>query len=114
MEKQLTDGLPEIFSLRRHQSLQEQQALTDQLYQQIGRLKVEPDWLKKNWGLTLEQKRLALEPGHKQISVVRQCELWGLARSSWYYSPGRDTRYNEQLMRMLDEQYIKTPCYGVG
>ena len=63
--------------------------------------------------MTLEQKRLALEPGHKQISVVRQCELWGLARSSWYYSPGRDTRYNEQLMRMLDEQYIKTPCYGV-
>ena len=50
-KKQLTDGLPEIFSLRRNQSFQEQQALTDQLYQQIGRLKVELDWLKKKLGL---------------------------------------------------------------
>ena len=50
-KKQLTDSLPEIFSLRRHQGLQEQQALIDQLYQQIGRLKVELDWLKKKWGL---------------------------------------------------------------
>ena len=46
-KKQLTDSLPEIFSLRRNQDIQEQQALTDQLYQQIGRLKVELDWLKK-------------------------------------------------------------------
>lgn len=46
-KKQLTDSLPEIFSLRRNQDLQEQQALTDQLYQQIGQLKVELDWLKK-------------------------------------------------------------------
>ena len=46
-KKQLTDSLPEIFSLRRNQDIQEQQALTDQLYQQIGQLKVELDWLKK-------------------------------------------------------------------
>lgn len=48
-KKQLTDSLPEIFSLRRNQDFQEQQALTDQLYQQIGRLKVELDWLKKKY-----------------------------------------------------------------
>ena len=46
-KKQLTDSLPELFSLRRNQDLHEQQALTDQLYQQIGQLKVELDWLKK-------------------------------------------------------------------
>ena len=49
-KKQLTDSLPEIFSLRRNQDFQEQQALTDQLYQQIGQLKVELDWLKKKVG----------------------------------------------------------------
>ena len=63
--------------------------------------------------MTLDQKRLAIEPDHQFIPIVRQCELLGLARSSLYYSPCRDTRYNEQLMRMLDEQYLKTPCYGV-
>jgi transposase-like protein len=46
-KKQLTDSLPEIFSLRRDQVLQEQQAPIDQLYQQIGQQKVELDWLKK-------------------------------------------------------------------
>ena len=47
-KKELTDALPEIFSLRRHQDIQGQQALTDQLYQQIGQLKVELDWQKKS------------------------------------------------------------------
>ena len=46
-KKQLAESLPEIFSLRRNQDIQKQQALTDQLYQQIGQLKVELDWLKK-------------------------------------------------------------------
>ena len=63
--------------------------------------------------MTLNQKRLAVDPDHNRISIVRQCELLDLARSSLYYTPCRDTDYNEQLMRLLDEQYIKTPCYGV-
>ncbi len=85
-KKQLTDSLPEIFSLRRDQVLQEQQALIDQLYQQIGQQKVELDWLKKNCNLTLKQKRLSIEPDYQQLSIVRQCELLGLAKSSLYYS----------------------------
>ena len=63
--------------------------------------------------MTLNQKRLAVDPGHNNISIVRQCELLDLARSSLYYMPCRDTDYNEQLMRLLDEQYMKAPCYGV-
>lgn len=50
-KKELQNALPEIFSLRRHQDQREQQALVDQLYQQIGQLKVELDWLKKKSGL---------------------------------------------------------------
>jgi putative transposase len=63
--------------------------------------------------LTLEQKRAAIEPGHRQISIRRQCELLGLSRSSLYYVPGGETAYNEQLMRLIDEQYLRTPFYGV-
>jgi len=64
--------------------------------------------------MTLNQKRLAVDPDHKEIPIVRQCELLDLARSSLYYTPCRDTDYNEQLMRLLDKQYMKTPCYGVN
>jgi putative transposase len=45
--------------------------------------------------------------------IYRQCELLGLSRSSLYYKSCRDTQYNEQLMRLLDEQYIETPFYGI-
>jgi len=63
--------------------------------------------------LTLEKKRKSVEPGHKKIPIYRQCELLGLNRSSLYYKPSGQTEYNEQLMRLIDEQYIKTPFYGI-
>ena len=49
-KKQLMDSLPEIFSVRRKKEQQEQELLTNELYQQIGQLKVELDWLKKKSG----------------------------------------------------------------
>ena len=61
----------------------------------------------------LDQKRSAIEPGHEQISISRQCELLGLPRVSLYYKPCRDTTYNDQLMVLIDEQYLRTPFYGV-
>jgi len=68
---------------------------------------------KKNLDLTLEQKRKAVEPEHKKISICRQCELLGLNRSGLYYKPCGETQYNEQLMKLIDEQYIETPFYGI-
>ena len=44
-KKQLLDSLPDIFSRRQQNQQQDQEALTSQLYQQIGQLKVELDWL---------------------------------------------------------------------
>jgi putative transposase len=68
---------------------------------------------KKNLDLTLEQKRNAIEPANKRIAVYRQCELLGLSRSSLYYKPRGDTQYNEMLMKLIDEQYVETPFYGI-
>ena len=47
------------------------------------------------------------------IPVYRQCELLGLARSSYYYRSQRDDDYNLSLMNLIDEQFTKTPFYGV-
>jgi len=47
------------------------------------------------------------------IPVYRQCKLLDLARSSYYYRSDRDDSYNVMLMNLLDEQYTKTPFYGV-
>ena len=60
-------------------------------------------------------KRQLIEPAHCQISLSRQCELVDLNRSSFYYKPlvqGEDEE-NLLLMRLLDEQYTRTPFYGI-
>ena len=49
---QLQKEVPQIFSASRAKREHDQDALQAQLYQQIGQLKVELDWLKKKAGLT--------------------------------------------------------------
>jgi putative transposase len=46
------------------------------------------------------------------LSIVHQCELVGLARSTWYYEPVGETAENLALMRQIDEVYLKWPFYG--
>jgi len=45
-KKQLQEGLAEVFGAKRVQS-EASEALVSQLYEEIGRLKFELDWLKK-------------------------------------------------------------------
>jgi len=45
--KRALAGLPELFSSKRERESQDVEDLTEELYQQIGRLKVEVDFLKK-------------------------------------------------------------------
>jgi len=45
--KQLLEELPRLFSDRRRKQEKDDEELRSELYQQIGRLKVELDWLKK-------------------------------------------------------------------
>jgi putative transposase len=46
------------------------------------------------------------------LSLRRQCELLGLNRSSLYYEPVGESEENLALMRLIDEQYLRTPFYG--
>ena len=50
-KKQLLEELPVLFSDKRVKANKDQEALEERLYQQIGQLKVELDWLKKKSGL---------------------------------------------------------------
>jgi putative transposase len=45
--------------------------------------------------------------------VARQCELLGLCRASYYYQPVEVSPEELTLLRLLDEQYTRTPFYGV-
>jgi putative transposase len=49
---------------------------------------------------------------HPDISIRRQCDLLGVNRSGLYYQSLGESEENLQLMRLLDEQYTRTPFYG--
>ena len=83
-----------------------------ELYEQIGRLKVELDWVKKKLPPSAAESRPLVEPGHASISVRRQCELLGLSRASYYLKPAGESAENLALTRAIDEPYTACPFYG--
>ena len=50
-KREALEGLPDIFSNKQKKQQRDNRALQDELYKQIGQLKVELDWLKKKAGL---------------------------------------------------------------
>jgi putative transposase len=53
-----------------------------------------------------------LERDSGELSIVRQCELLDLPRSSVYYQPVVASQEDLHLMKLLDEQYLLRPFYG--
>ncbi len=49
-KKQALEALPEVFSRSQAQEAEQREVERDRLYQQIGKLQVEVDWLKKKTG----------------------------------------------------------------
>lgn len=59
----------------------------------------------------MSARRELLEPC-PELSLRRQCELIGIARSGFYYEPVPETEQNLALMRQLDELHLAYPVYG--
>lgn len=51
-KKQLLDGASEVFSSGRDHAVEANEELRAELYQQVGKLQVELDWLKKKSGMS--------------------------------------------------------------
>jgi len=46
------------------------------------------------------------------LSILQQCELLGLPRSTFYYQPQPESAGNLKLLRRIDELYMECPFYG--
>ena len=46
------------------------------------------------------------------MSVARQCQLLGLARSTYYHVAAGESDENLRLMRLIDERFLEKPFYG--
>ena len=67
---------------------------------------------KKNLPFSVQVKKTFVEPDNLEISVVRQCQLLGINRSTIYYRGRAQSVEDVELMRLLDIQYTETPFYG--
>ncbi|WP_414835853.1 IS3 family transposase [Celeribacter halophilus] len=85
-----------------------------ELHAKIGELAVANDFLERKLKpLGREVRRDMIEPDHPQLSVVQQCKLLSISRSSFYYTAKGETAQNLDLMRRIDEQFLETPFFGV-
>ena len=53
-----------------------------------------------------------IETSQPFLSIRRQCDLVGLNRATFYHQPGGETALNLALMRVIDEEYTRTPFYS--
>lgn len=112
-KKRLLKELPTLFLDRRKREETEGVAEADELYRQIGQLKVEMDWLKKNLNCSAREKKAMIEPERPAIPISHQCDLLGLSRGAYDSRPRPTSALNETLLGRLDEPYTQTPFYGV-
>ena len=57
-------------------------------------------------------RREMVDREHPSLSLVRQCALLGVSRSSIYYRPRGASEEDLSLMEEIDRQYLETPFYG--
>ena len=53
-----------------------------------------------------------IRPGHPSLSIIRQCRLVSIGRSTFYHMPRGESLENLALMGEIDRQFLETPFYG--
>ena len=64
--------------------------------------------------MSVDRRRLMIDPAHAHLSIVQQCRLVSISRSAFYYEPSGETPLNLVLMRVNDEQFLEFVGEDVG
>ena len=60
----------------------------------------------------MKERLKMVEKQENHMSIIRQCDLVGVCRSTLYYKPVcQVSDLNLEIMQELDKQYLKTPFY---
>ncbi len=121
-KKEIQDQAASLFEGKRGQKRVAEHSDQDRLFGEIGRLKMELDWLKKVRNEPVDM-RLDWVDCTKPLPLVRQCELAGVCRSTVYASQTQEAQEETKglggkweeglaLLRLLDEEYTRHPFYG--
>ena len=102
-KRELLERASERFDSKAGNKSKSHQDEVDNLYRQIGQLSVERDFFSTQARSLKKTIRLSLvERHHPDISILRQCRLLGISRSSVYYQSRKDLTNDLELMRLID------------
>ncbi|MCP4606744.1 MAG: IS3 family transposase [Proteobacteria bacterium] len=112
-KRDAANGLAEVFSSKSERKDKDSEARIKELHAKIGELTVERDFLGQSLqALSHARRKVMVEPGHSRLSIVRQCALLSISRSTCYYRAKGENPLNLKLGRVIDEQFMETPWYG--
>jgi len=113
-KRQLLDGASKLVTRgKKSKDTGESQVKEVELLQQIGKLQMELEWLKKNLSCSdARELRKLVDHEHPELSVRRQCALLDLPRSTLYYRPTAVCESTLRVMARIDALYLEDPCSG--
>ena len=81
------------------EQIDDNEGLVSQLYEKIGWLEFQFDWLKKNLNNPVNEMR-AMVKKHNYLSIEKQCKLLELSCRS-YYKPKMESVENLEIMILV-------------
>jgi putative transposase len=109
-KREAVEKLAKVFDEKGSAREQNRDVELTKLHAKIGQLVVERDFFVESLrSLSLDRRKAMIEPGHPRLSIVRQCELASISRSSFYREPTAVSEATLRLMRRIDEQFLETP-----
>jgi putative transposase len=117
-KKEILENAGALFDVKRGPTPVDESSPEDKLYSEIGKLKMQVDWLKKKARGMSAAERAQWVERDDEMPLTLQCELAGVPRSSVYRRMEAATRQqcldeeDSQLRALIDEEYTNRPFYG--
>ena len=106
---------PTLYADHHRKKEKEQEDLIRRLYEQVGKLQIQVDWLKKRWALSTTNKTIReivlshIDKQNKDISIATQASLLGISRASVYYQSASGVSISiEECCHQLSQSYLGT------
>ncbi|MDC0660914.1 IS3 family transposase [Leisingera sp. SS27] len=113
-KRALLEGASGVFERGGKKTPEIDEEQVKELHAKIGELAVANDFLfTKAQAVDQQVRRKMIEPANANLPIGKQCKLLSIPRSSFYYQPKGETALNLALMRLIDEQFLETPFFGV-
>ncbi|WP_229217358.1 IS3 family transposase [Massilia forsythiae] len=117
-KKEILENAGALFDVKRGPKPVDESSPEDKLYSEIGKLKMQVDWLKKKLGGMSPAERARWIAREDAMPLTMQCELAGVPRSTVYRRLEAVTRQacmneeDDRLRALIDEEYTGRPFYG--